>query len=351
MTKSVVRTIGRVALWGMVALLLSAAGFAAALVYPGSPGAARSLKFQGYVQLPSRGWLSVLDYMTVSGRGLFVTSVTSGDVYRIALDSTSQPMDARIATLAGPPAAHGVAVDPTSGLAFVTRNGANTIDVFDPGSMRLVGRIPVADDADAIFYDPASKLIYADSGDPSLATLIDPASRTELGTIDLGGAPEFAAFDDRTKLIFQNLKDANAVAAVDVAKRSVVGRWPLDGCRGPSGMAIDPPDRRLFVVCSGNALLVVFSLDSRRVTTSVPIGGGPDSVAFDAALRRLYATGRSGVLTVIQQDGPDAYHQLDRISLHFGAHTLAVDPATHAVYVGYASLLVAPRLAVFTPAN
>jgi DNA-binding beta-propeller fold protein YncE len=217
--------------------------------------------------------------------------------------------------------------------------------------MRLVGRIPVADDADAIFYDPTSKLIYVDSGDPKLATLIDPASRTEVGTIDLGGAPEFAAFDERTKLTYQNLKDTNSVAAVDVAKRSVMGRWRLDGCQGPSGMAIDAPDRRLFVVCSGNARLVVFGLDSHRVTTSAPIGGGPNSVAFDAAVRRVYATGRSGVLTVIQQDGPDAYHQLDRINLHFGAHTLAVDPASHAVYVGYASLFVAPRLAIFMPTN
>ncbi len=351
MSTSLARSIGRIALWGLVALFLIAAGFAAVLIYPGTPGPARSLKFLGYVQLPSHGWLNVLDYLTVSGRDLFVTSVTSGDVYKIALDSTSPPTEPRIATLAGPPAAHGVAVDPTSGLAFVTRSGANTIDLFEPGAMRLVGRIPVADDADAIFYDPASKLIYADSGEPKLATLIDPASRTKVGTIDLGGAAEFAAFDERTRLTYQNLKDANAVAAVDFTKRSVVGRWPLDRCKAPSGMAIDAPDRRLFVVCSGNARLVVFSLDSHRVTTSVSIGGGPDSVAFDATLRRLYATGRSGVLTVIQQDAPDAYHQLDRINLHFGAHTLAVDPVTHAVYVGYASLLVAPRLAMFTPAN
>jgi hypothetical protein len=83
----------------------------------------------------------------------------------------------------------------------------------------------------------------------------------------------------------------------------------------------------------------------------MPIGGGPDSVAFDATLHRLYATGRSGVLSVIRQDSPDAYRQLDQIHLHFGAHTLAVDPATHVVYVGYASLLVPARLAVFKPVN
>jgi hypothetical protein len=57
------------------------------------------------------------------------------------------------------------------------------------------------------------------------------------------------------------------------------------------------------------------------------------------------------VLSIIQQDGPDSYRRLDQIRLHYGAHTLAVDPATHKLYVGYASLVVPARLAVFTPAN
>jgi hypothetical protein len=73
-----------------------------------------------------------------------------------------------------------------------------------------------------------------------------------------------------------------------------------------------------------------------------------DSVVFDAGLRRIYTTGRSGKLVVIQQDAADSYHVLDSISLHYGAHTLMVDPATHWVYVAYASLLVQPRLAVFS---
>jgi hypothetical protein len=57
------------------------------------------------------------------------------------------------------------------------------------------------------------------------------------------------------------------------------------------------------------------------------------------------------VLSVIQQDSPGAYRRLDQIRLHYGAHTLAVDPGTHAVYVGYASFIVPARLAVFTPVN
>jgi YVTN family beta-propeller protein len=341
------KRVGRVLLWTSAALALIAVMFVGALVYPGTPGQAKSLKFQGFITLPGDRWLTILDYLTIDGRNLFVTSPTGGEVYRIALDAPSSG----VAVLKGPPAAHGVAVDPVSGLAFVTRSEANTVDAFDPRTMRLLKRIPVADDADGVFYDPADKLVYVANGDAKVATLVDPATQTKVATIPLGGAPEFAVFDPQTRLFYQNLKDANAIDVVDVASRSVSERWALGGCQAPTGMAIDAARRRLFVVCSGNAKLVIFSLETHRVTGQLPIGGGPDSVAYDPGLHRIYATGRSGVLSVIAQEAPDAYRQLDQIRLHYGAHTLAVDPVTHRLYVGYASLLLPARVAVFSPAG
>jgi hypothetical protein len=54
-------------------------------------------------------------------------------------------------------------------------------------------------------------------------------------------------------------------------------------------------------------------------------------------------------MSVVRQDTPNKYEVIDTVHLHYGAHTLAVDPATHALYVGYASLVVNPRVAVFIP--
>ena len=116
-------------------------------------------------------------------------------------------------------------------------------------------------------------------------------------------------------------------------------------------MVIDASLRRLFAVCSGNAMLVVFDLDLHRVVASLKVGGGPDVVGFDPTLHRIYSAGKAGQLTVIQQDSPDAYRVLDQVSTHYGAHTLAVDPISHKVYVGYASLFVHPRIAVFSPSQ
>jgi DNA-binding beta-propeller fold protein YncE len=318
------------------------------LVYPGTPSRSKVLAFDGYVELPRRGALTILDYLTLRDHTLYVTSESSGAVFRVALDS-GQRAAGTVSEMPGGGAAHGVAFLPGQDVAFVTRSEENTVDVFNPHSLVRLGRIRVADDVDAILYVPSAQLIYAANGSAKVATLIDPVRRAIVGVIKLHGTPEFPALDPATGLLYQNLEDIDSIAAIDLGQRSVVGQWSLAPCDGPSGMAIDAEHRRLFAVCSKNARLVVFDLDTHRVITSLAIGGGPDVVAFDRTLHRIYSAGKAGQLTVIQQDGPDAYRVADVIRTHFGAHTLAVDSASHKVFVAYASLFAHPRIAVFSP--
>ena len=330
-------------------VLIALVGAALAyLSYPGMPSRSRFMTFDGYIALPRDGVLNVLDYLTLNGNTLFVTSESSGSLFKIALDSSNLHAST-IAEMSGTGAAHGVALLPGENVAFLTRSEADTVDIFDPNSLHQLGSIPVADDADAILYVRSARLVYVANGDARLATLIDPEKRVTVGIIHLPGKPEFSALDPQTGLLYQNLEDINSIAAIDLSKRLIAGQWSLAPCEGPSGMAVDPEQRRLFAVCSGNAKLVVFDLDTHRVITSLKIGGGPDSVAFDPGLHRIYSAGRAGKLTVIQQDGPDAYRVLDNINTHYGAHTLAVDPATGTVFMAYASLLAHPRIAVFSP--
>jgi DNA-binding beta-propeller fold protein YncE len=318
------------------------------LVYPGTPDKSKFMTFEGYVELPKGGALNILDYLTLNGSTLFVTSESSGALFKIDLNQT-HPSASLVSEMPGSGATHGVALLSEHNVAFITRSEENTVDVFDPNSLQRLGRIPVTDDADAILYVPSAKLVYVANGDANLATLIDPEKRVTVGTIPLPGKPEFPALDSRTGLLYQNLEDINSLAAIDLGKRLVVGQWPLAPCKGPSGMAIDSGQRRLFAVCSGNATLIVFDLDAHRVITSLKIGGGPDSVALDPPSHRIYAAGKAGKLTVIQQDSPDSYRVLDEIHTHYGAHTLAVDPVSHKVFVAYASLLAHPRIAVLSP--
>ena len=344
--------LARVALWFTAVLILVLCVVTALLIFPSRPTNTHSLRFDGYIVLPKvkdSGALTLLDYLTVFGDDLFVASVSTGAVYKIDLHARAMPDSAEVSVFESEPAAHGVVVDPTSHLAFVTRSDANTVDVFNPTNMRLVKRIPVPADPDGIFYEPSNRLVYVASSDAMSSTLIDPASLSSIGSISLGGKPEFAAFDPETKLLYQNLADTNTVVAVDLAKRAVVQRWPLEGCEMPTGMAIDDADRRLFIACGKSAKLAIFDLDLHHITASVPVGLGADSVAYDPELHQIYITGLFGLLSVVNQATTDTYHVVDSNYLHFNAHTLAIDPVTHRLFVGYASLAIPPRLAVFTP--
>jgi len=320
------------------------------LIYPGTPSKSKVMTFEGFIGLPRPGPLTVLDYLTLDDQTLFITCESSGALFKIAFDS-SDLRASTVSEMPGAGAAHGVALVPELNVAFITRSEANTVDVFDPKSLQQLASIPVADDADAILYIPSAKLVYIAHGDANMATLIDPEKRATVGNIQLPGKPEFPAIDSGSGLLFQNLKDTNEVAAIDVGQRSVIGQWPLAPCEGPSGMAIDSEQRRLFAVCSGNAKLVVFDLERHRVITTLGVGGGPDSVAFDRGIHRIYTAGRAGEMTVIQQDDPDNYRILDQIHTHYGAHTLTVDPVSHRIFVAYASLLAHPRIAVFSAAR
>jgi DNA-binding beta-propeller fold protein YncE len=330
----------------LIGLCLAVAG--AYLICPGTPDKSKFMKFEGYIELPQGGWLNVLDYLTISNGTLFVTSESSGALFKVNLDP-NHPSLSTVSELPGSGVAHGVALLMERNVAFMTRSEENTVDVFDPTSLRLLARIPVADDADAILYVPSAKLVYVANGDAKIATLIDPEKHITVGIVTLPGRPEFPALDLRTGLLYQNLEDIDSIVSIDLGERAVTGQWSLAPCQGPSGMAIDSEQRRLFAVCSRNATLVVFDLESHRVITSMRIGGGPDSVAFDGALHRIYCAGKAGRLTVVQQDSPNAYRLLDEIHTHYGAHTLALDPVSHRVFVAYASLFANPRISVFSP--
>jgi DNA-binding beta-propeller fold protein YncE len=185
-----------VAAWTAATLVVAAAIVAGMLVFPSKPKPASSLHFVGFIPLPREtraGALSILDYLTIDDRNLFVASESGGGVYRVPLTPGPLPFDPAIGWLAGRPAAHGVTIDPASKLGFVSRSESNTVDVFNPATMIMIKHIAVDDDVDGIFFDPAEKLIYAVNGEPRLATLIDPRTQTKVGVIALGGKPEFAA--------------------------------------------------------------------------------------------------------------------------------------------------------------
>src|SRR5947208_7298613 len=136
MTKIILRVLGALALILVTVIVVGVAYLAA----PREPGRSRYLKFEGYILLPGHGLMNVMDYMTIEGRSLFVTSPSSGSIYKIALGGGGNP----VTELRGEPRPHGVALVPKRNLAFATRSAANEVDVIALPELKLLKRIHVA---------------------------------------------------------------------------------------------------------------------------------------------------------------------------------------------------------------
>src|SRR5881227_1620166 len=83
--------------------------------------------------------------------------------------------------------AHGTAIAPSSGHGFATSGADQSVVMFDLKTLKPLGRIPAAEDADAIVYDAASNRVFTLNGDAHSSTVIDPQAGSRITTIALGG--------------------------------------------------------------------------------------------------------------------------------------------------------------------
>src|SRR5262252_4137767 len=72
--------------------------------------------------------------------------------------------------------AHGTAVVNDAGRGFATSGNDQSVVMFDLKTFKVLGRIPAAEDADAIIYDSVSKRVFTFNGDAHSSTVIDPTA-------------------------------------------------------------------------------------------------------------------------------------------------------------------------------
>jgi DNA-binding beta-propeller fold protein YncE len=285
----------------------------------------------------SGGW----DYLEVdpATHRLFVTRAT----HVIVVDPDLGKIIGDIPDTQG---VHGIAFAAEFNKGFTSNGRSSDSTIFDLTSLKALGGAPTGKDPDGLIYDPFSKRAFAFNGEANSSTAIDAASGKVAGTVALGGGPEFAASDNKGN-IFVNLEDKSALVKFDARTLQVENTWPLAPCESPSGLAIDAAHEILVVGCR-NKLMTFVDGNSGKVLATVPIGQGVDANRFDPATGYAFASCGDGTLTIAHEDSPTKFSLLETIQTQRGARTMALDYATHAVYLVTAELGAAP---VATPEN
>jgi DNA-binding beta-propeller fold protein YncE len=236
--------------------------------------------------------------------------------------------------------AHGTAVAVLTGHGFATSGNDQSVVMFDLKTFKVLGRIPAAEDADAIIYDGASNRIFTFNGDAHSSTVIDPREGTLITNIALGGKPEYGASAGDGK-VYGNLTDTSEVVEIDAKTATVTRRWPTAPCKQPVAMAIDTAHHRLFSGCR-SGVMAISDYQAGKVVATIPIGAGVDGAGYDAASADAFASNADGTLNVIHQDGPDHYRGVQTLQTAPAARNMGLDPTNHRVFVVSAKFGPAP---------
>ncbi len=265
------------------------------------------------------GW----DYLAVNGEKLYVSHGTQVNI----LNKQSGDSISYIPNTTG---VHGIAFIPSLNKGYTSNGRLNNVTVFDLSSNKVISQIATGQNPDAIMYDDFTKRIITCNGRSNDLSIIDPATEKVVATIPVGGKPETAVSNGSGSL-FVNIEDKNEIVQVNLSAGTVTNRWKLGDADGPTGLAYDQATQRLFSGC--DKTLVVLDAQSGKIVKTVAIGDGCDGVAFDKDSKTILTSNGEGTMTVIKEESADKYTTVATIPTKKGARTIALDEATHTVYL------------------
>jgi DNA-binding beta-propeller fold protein YncE len=311
--------------------------------FAASPAAPQSAGSSGYhlIKKVKLGGTGGWDYLEVdpATHRLFITRAT----HVVVVDPDGKVLG-DIPDLQG---VHGVALADEFNKGYTTNGRSGDSTIFDLTSLKTLGTVKADKDADGVIYDPFSKRVFTFNGDANTSSAIDAASGKLASTFPLGGGPEFAATDGKGH-IFVNLEDKSALVKFDAKTLKIENTWPLAPCQSPSGLAIDAAHEILVVGCR-NKLMAFVDGNSGKILGTVPIGQGVDANRFDPVTGYAFASCGDGTVTIAHEDSPTKFSVVDTIQTQRGARTMAIDYATHAVYLVSADFGSAPAATADNP--
>jgi DNA-binding beta-propeller fold protein YncE len=231
-------------------------------------------------------------------------------------------------------AAQDVAVDIEHSKYYVTVSDRSNLTILDRQTLKVDDTVTLPGAPDVCAYDSKNGLVYVDCDNGQELWVVDPRARRVVATIKVPKAPEFILYDPGSDRIYQNIKSEAVTLVIDPAANSIINTWSTEPAESLHGLAISSTTHRIFSA-GGNGKLSVLDLGSGQVLNSADIAPGVDQIAFDPAIKRMYcASGKSGLS--VMEETADGVKFLGTVATPASSHSVAVDPATHDVWIAYA---------------
>lgn len=226
---------------------------------------------------------------------------------------------------------HSVLYMPDAGEILVV-DGEKPSPVFDAASLKLKRSYDLPKGADSVGFDSATKHLWVVTGgkdvkqkDSNLVE-VDPATGKTIKSVHFDADHvEALAVEQHGPNLFVNITDKNELAVVDKASGKIVKEMKIKEAEQNAPIAIDEATHRLFEVTRKPGKLIVLDANSGRTIAVLPAPARTDEVLFDPDNRRIYVAGGQGYVSVVQEEGPDQYKEIARVTSLPGAKTEILD--------------------------
>lgn len=246
----------------------------------------------------------------------------------VVIDTATNQVVGRIADT---PGVHGMAVGAAK--VFTSNGRENKVSVVDPKTLATTTKIDSGGvNPDAITFDAKRNEVWVFNHTGQSASQINAATNAVVATIPLTGTAETGQSDGAGK-VYVNIEDKDQIDVIDVAAKKVSASWSVAPGSGPTGMALDNARHRLFV--GAGKMMVMMDATNGKVVSSVPICNGTDATWYDAGTNLAFSSCRDGKITVAKVAG-DTMTVVQTIETSPGSKTMALDSATHKLYVAAA---------------
>ena len=323
---------------------------AAALLCLGLAGVLPAHAFDGWhleesmaIAGPSTSW----DYVSLhaESNNLFIGHRKTGlQVFNVASKRLVKVIDNTAAA-----SSNGAVLIPEFDLGIST-NEDGTLTPFSLKTLDAKPSIKLGEELDSAHYDPVTKRLLvnmASEKDGTGLLVLEVPSLKTLGTIRVSTKkPEHAEADGNGNL-FMASRDENKVYRINMKDMTVTAQWPTPGCVQTNGLALDKANQRIFLGCRGTAPVaalttpgpvtkpsfVVMDAQSGAIIFTDEVGGGNDTVIFDADLKRVFlANGVHSQLAIYQQVDANTYKASEALGTGGGVRTMALHPVSKKLY-------------------
>lgn len=194
---------------------------------------------------------------------------------------------------------HCAQFDAKNNLLYVTTELEQAITVFDPASLKVVGKIPTGQaESHMLAITRDGRRGYTANVGPGTVSVLDLTARKLIMVIPISGETQRIALSVDDKLVFTADQKKPQLAVIDTATNKLKNWVELPGTG--YGAAPTPDGRWLLVAVPGTNQVAVVDLKSMRTAQTVDVPAAPQEVLVRPDGRMAYVScDKSGKVAAI----------------------------------------------------